>query len=66
MEDFRCSYCGYNVTGIEQFAVPFDLGAYQEVDGYTAPLIGTEIFNQMGQNTIKCPQCGRTGGFTKG
>lgn len=64
MEDFRCQYCGYNMTGIEQFANQFDMIVYPEFDGYVPP-IGTGMFNGIQQNKIKCPSCGRPSGFLR-
>lgn len=64
MQQFECSNCGYDMTGIERFSNTIDMLVYPGLSGFM-PMGVTGLYDNGSSNTIACPNCGKVGSFIK-
>jgi hypothetical protein len=64
MNQFSCSNCGYDMTGVETWQNTLEMPFYFGATGYYP--IDMMSFYNMAQNTmIQCPNCGKVVTFNK-
>lgn len=60
MQQFQCGYCGYDMTGVEQFSNSLDTMMLNYMDGIM-PIGVQGLYDSTASNTVRCPRCGRAG-----
>lgn len=63
MNQFACSHCGYDMTGIERFSNSMDMCLYSGLSSFI-PMELTSLYNSS-YSSVACPNCGKVGTFIK-
>lgn len=64
MYQFECGHCGYDMTGIEKFTNTIELATYGGF-GEMTPMLMSGFYNASPNNTVACPNCGKSGYWIK-
>lgn len=64
MYQYECGNCGYDMTGIERFTNTIDLAPFGGF-GEMMPMMFGGFYNSTINNSVTCPNCGKSGHWIK-